>query len=453
MTKFTFYGGAGEIGGNKILLEDIDARVYLDFGQSFNFGSGFFYDYLQPRSVNGLECLFEFGLVPRVRRLYNPASLRFTDIAYEKPDVDAVFISHHHSDHVGHLSFLDEDIPVYMGHATQKIIETYGNLYRDLVDIGVHNRVETFKSGDKIELKHMLFCPVHVEHSTPGAYGYVIEAGEDRNIVFSGDFRRHGPKQEYTDEFIREAAKAHPCCMLCEGTRMTPDPETQYSEAQVYEKVKGIIQDSTGLVFANFAMINIDRFNSFYKAAEECGRTFVIDTKMAYILDSLREKIPGLPDPCADENLKVYFRLAKSCSFCEKDYYVYERKYLQNMVTYKEINNAQKDYVLLTNFNKLMELVYIQPRNADYIYSSSEHFLEGEDNEDMRKVLYNWLSHYKIKLHKAHCSGHAGRSDLEYAIKKIKPDVLIPIHTQNPEEFRKIHDNVIVPEKGGTIEI
>jgi ribonuclease J len=241
--------------------------------------------------------------------------------------------------------------------------------------------------------------------------------------------------------------------MLCEGTRMTPDPEKQYSEEQVYQKVKEIIQDSKGLVYANFAMINIDRFKSFYKACAENGRTFVIDTKMAYVLDSLREKIPDLPDPCTDECMDVYYRLSKSCQFCEKDYYVYERKYLDNMITYKELKKNQEDYVVHTNFTKLMELVYIQPKNADYIYSSSEHFLEGEDNEDMRTVLYNWLEHFGIKLHKAHCSGHASKSDIEYAVKKIKPEILIPIHTENPEEFKKIHDNVKVPKKGEIIEI
>jgi ribonuclease J len=453
MTKYTFYGGAGEIGGNKILLEDKDARVYLDFGQSFNFGSDYFYEYLEPRSVNGLECLFEFDLIPKVSGLYNRKSLRFTDLQYEKSGIDAVFISHHHSDHVGHLPFLDEEIPVHMGHGTAKIIETYGTLYRDLVDIGEHKNLKTFKSGDVVQLKHLLFRPVHVEHSTPGAYGYVIEKDDGRNTVFTGDFRRHGPKREYTEEFIREAAKARPYAMLCEGTRMSPDPEIQYTEEQVYEKVKGIVEDAKSLVFGNFAMINIDRFKSFYRAAEECSRTFVIDTKMAYILDQLREKIPDLPDPCADENLKVYYRLAKSCQFCDKDYYVYERKYLGNMITYREMKERPGDYVMLTNYNKLMELVYMQPKGADYIYSSSEHFLEGEDNEEMRTVLYNWLAHFGIKLHKAHCSGHASRSDIEYAIKKIKPEILIPIHTQNPGEFRKIHDDVRIPEKGGTIDI
>ena len=35
MTSLTFYGGVNEIGGNKILLEDKDAKVFLDFGMSF----------------------------------------------------------------------------------------------------------------------------------------------------------------------------------------------------------------------------------------------------------------------------------------------------------------------------------------------------------------------------------------------------------------------------------
>ncbi|MBN2250730.1 MAG: MBL fold metallo-hydrolase [Candidatus Altiarchaeota archaeon] len=452
MTSFTFYGGAGEIGGNKILVEDRDLKVYLDFGQSFNFGSEYFYDYLQPRSVNGLECLFEFGLVPRVPKLYNRTALRFTDMEYRRSDIDAVFLSHHHSDHVGHLPYLDEEIPIYLGHGTQRILETYHALYRNLVDVGVHNSMNLFRSGDELPVKHMVFRPVHVEHSTPGAYGYVIESPEG-NMVFSGDFRMHGPKKGYTEEFIKEAAKSRPSCMLCEGTRMTPDPEKQYTEEQVYGRVKGIVEDSKGLVFANFAMINIDRFMSFYRAAEECGRNFAVDTRMAYILDRLRDKIDGLPDPRTDEGMKVYFRLSKSCSFCEKDYLKYEREYMGNMVTYREIKEGQNDYVVLTNFNKLMELVYMRPEKADYVYSLSEHFLEGEDNEDMRTVLYNWLDHFNIRLHKAHCSGHAGRKDIERAVKKINPDVLIPVHTEHPEVFREFHGDVRVPEKGGTIEV
>jgi len=33
MTSLTFHVGVNEIGGNKILLEDKDAKVFLDFGK------------------------------------------------------------------------------------------------------------------------------------------------------------------------------------------------------------------------------------------------------------------------------------------------------------------------------------------------------------------------------------------------------------------------------------
>lgn len=38
--KLIFYGGVNEIGGNKILLEDKDAKIFLDFGMSFGQGCG-----------------------------------------------------------------------------------------------------------------------------------------------------------------------------------------------------------------------------------------------------------------------------------------------------------------------------------------------------------------------------------------------------------------------------
>ncbi len=35
MTSLTFYGGVNEIGGNKILLQDKDTKIFLDFGKGF----------------------------------------------------------------------------------------------------------------------------------------------------------------------------------------------------------------------------------------------------------------------------------------------------------------------------------------------------------------------------------------------------------------------------------
>src|SRR5256712_5005545 len=49
VANLTFYGGVGEIGGNKILVEDRDARIWLDMGAPFDLGEEYFVEFLQPR--------------------------------------------------------------------------------------------------------------------------------------------------------------------------------------------------------------------------------------------------------------------------------------------------------------------------------------------------------------------------------------------------------------------
>ena len=452
MVSITCYGGVNEIGGNKILLEDKNARIYLDFGQSFDFGDGYFYDWLQPRAANGLEVYFEFNLLPKIPKLYSKDMLEYTDLKYEKPDIDGVFISHSHSDHVNHLPIIDEDIPVYMGHGTHKILETYKQVYPQFYDIGEHNNLHLFHSGDKIKVKHLVIEPIHVDHSIPGAYGFIIHTSKGA-IAYTGDIRMHGPRQDYTKEFIKKAASSKPYALLCEGTRMSREDDVNYSESEVEKKINSIISSSKGLVFVEFSMSNIDRFMSVYRSVVANKRKMVIDTKFAYILDNLREKLPVIPDVMADKNILVYYRMAKSCTYDEKDYYIWERKYMPKMITHKDVASKQKEYVMHMGFYKLMELVYIQPKNAQYIYSSSEHFLEGEDNKDQRRVMENWMGHFGIKMHKAHCSGHASREDLAELIRIINPKMVVPVHTVSADDFRELHKNVKAPVKFEKMEL
>jgi ribonuclease J len=331
-------------------------------------------------------------------------------------------------------------------------MEIYHKLYPAFFDIGEHKNIHLFKSGDKIKIKHLVIEPIHVEHSVPGAYGFIIHTSKGP-LVYTGDFRMHGPRSDMTKEFIEKSRKSKPIAMLCEGTRMCCEAEHSYTEKEVEEKVLEIVSKSKGTVFGYFSMSNVDRLMSFYNAAVRNNRILVIDTKLAYIIDNLKDKITALPDVLKDKNIKVYFRISKTCTFCEKDYFVWERPYMQNMITYKEIAKKPKNYVMHLSFFKLIELVYLQPKNADFIYSSSEHFYEGEDNEEQRTVWENWMKHFGINFHKAHCSGHASRDDIIETVKKINPKVLIPVHTQAHDEFSKIHKNVKFPEKNMKMEL
>jgi len=480
MTSLTFYGGAREIGGNKFLLEDNGAKAYLDFGEPFDFGEGYFLEeqYLKPRDADGLAPHFELGLVPKVKKLYSGDMLRHTDLPYEKPDVDAVFISHHHSDHTGELKILDESIPVHMGHGTHAIMDAYAKLYPGFGRYGEHD-VREFKSGARIDVKGLTFRPIHVEHSTPGAYGYIIER-DGGNIVFTGDLRMHGQAAHMTEEFVKEAKKSSPAVMLCEGTRIPvegePD-EGNLTEEGVKKRVSAVIDDSKGLVFAHFAMSNVDRFRSIWEACCDSGRKLVIDPRYAYLLDVMkREGIGWIPDTRAD--LCLYYRMNSKGGWGEQPYESVWRDYYaaplgddwfrfdkngkksrkpgmwrsesdlgENNVTFKDLKEKPGEYVLFINFSRLVELCHLKPEKADYIYSSSEHFLEGEENLKMRTTMMNWLGHFDVEFHKAHCSGHASAGDIEKMVKRVKADVVVPIHTLNPERFRDWAGDVRVVEK------
>jgi len=70
MTSLTFYGGVGEIGGNKILLEDGTRKFFLDFGFPYKQYSHYYEEFLKPRVGAGLLDLLTLGLVPPLEGLY-----------------------------------------------------------------------------------------------------------------------------------------------------------------------------------------------------------------------------------------------------------------------------------------------------------------------------------------------------------------------------------------------
>ena len=99
MVKLTFHGGVAEIGGNKILLEDGDARLWLDMGQPFSYGEDFFVEpFLQPRGRFGLRDHFALDLVPKIPGLYSQEALAPTDLAWSASTFSGIAISHIHFD-------------------------------------------------------------------------------------------------------------------------------------------------------------------------------------------------------------------------------------------------------------------------------------------------------------------------------------------------------------------
>ncbi len=447
MPRLTCYDGVGKIGGNKFLLEDRDARIFLDMGQAFDLLARYFVDpWLMPRKRFGLRDYLALRLMPRVGGLYDHEKLEDAGMQPEPPAFDGVFISHCHFDHIYHVQFVNRDIPVHLGETTRIITQAWeGTSSR--MDLGPHDYRE-FRTGDVIDTHGLDVEPIHVDHSVPGAYGFLIHTSEGA-VVYTGDLRKHGPHAEMTDEFLEKVMEARPIALLTEGTRMAPEERRkENTEEEVYEGALDIIRGAGDrLVVTTFYPRDIDRMRTFYMAALEAGREFIVSSRTAFLLKAL-EADAGLQFPRVfrDYQAKAYFR-----DMDRQD--TWERRLGEELgdraVDADYVHEHQGEAVLQLDFSHLTELVDINPTpGGHFIHSKSEPFQE-DDIQDA--VLRSWLERFGLRHHQLHASGHASRAELESMVKQMNPEKVIPVHTEHPQLFVGLAKDVELPEVGKPI--
>jgi ribonuclease J len=450
LPRLTCYGGVGEIGGNKFLLEDGGTKVLLDFGTGFADGSDYFDSGISPRQVNGAGDLFEFGLLPEIPGLYSEKALQNTPLKYADPEIEAVVLSHYHWDHMGRIEHVDPRIPVYCGETTSLIHEASSVSSSSPLD---GHEIRTFRTGGRFRVGTMEFVPVHVDHSIPGAYGFIVHTPEG-TVVYTGDFRFHGPAGSMTGDFIEAAADAKPELLLTEGTRVRRGGDgSNTSEQAVLEEAKSMVKGTRGLVFSSFRGNDVDRINTFHLASQSAGRRLVVSMKMAVLLEKLKGD-RRLKVPAVGRDVDVYIRRKKTGKLDDRDYYPWERPFLDSGVTAKDVRGSQGRAFLHLEAWNFPELIDIKPdRGGTYIHSATEAF--NEEGEREESLIKNWVRHVGFGYAQLHASGHAPMSEVGSLVKKVGAKKVVPIHTEHPRlftEFRKgAKWSLDVPVKGKPI--
>ena len=434
----TFLGGIREIGGNKILVEDGPDRVLFDFGPSFSPQYEEYYvDYLQPRTTSPAKDLLEFGLIPRVPGLYAREALADADLAWEPPRVHAIFVSHAHADHAGYLHLVDPDIPVHVGTGTRAMMEAIETSTR--MKYGPHPW-KTFHDRTPVRVGRIEVVPFPVDHSIPFAYGFIVRTSEG-SLVYTGDFRHHGPRADDTHEFFRAAAEERPAGLIIEGTRAGPDARRNFSEGGVRAGVDRLLVKRSTLVLACTYPRDVDRLVTLYHAARDAGRSLAISARTAHLLSTVapRRAAPKPPVPGVAEDLVVYQR-------SKKRYFEWEKAYLDHAVTAEEVRAKDARYLLALDLMHFPELIDLRPpRGAPFIHSMSEPF--SEDDVDDR-VMHNWLDHFGLSFHQMHASGHASGPELFEILRSVRATTVYPVHTEHPEAFRSEVPGVRLAELG-----
>jgi len=427
-TKLTFYGGVNEIGGNKILLQDKDTRVFFDFGMSFSMRKQFYSPpFLSPKSESSLQ---ELGILPRIKGAYKFDS--------SPAEVDAVFISHGHLDHCAYLSFIKREIPIYCGETTQIILRALSEIRRADLEFSVSDiAFKPFRTGNKIKVGSLEIEPFHVDHSVPGAYGFLIHTSNG-TVVYTGDFRDHGAKPELTRDFVEHARKAEPTAIITEATNMTG--ATVSSEVEVEAKLDSIVAAADGIVLAEFSYSDVDRLNSFYNIAKRNQRCLAVSLKQAHLLEALR-KDRGLTVPALDDDAILIFRKSKKRFDKWESQLIEQYSKRGKIFDVFDVSKQQCKVVLAVSFYDFEELIQLKPvAGSCYVLSASEPF--NEEMELDYERLINWLRHYGLPQYHVHVSGHIMPLKLKKVLREIDAARIFPIHTESADLFAKFMHNL-----------
>jgi len=440
VARVSVLGGVGEIGGNKILVEDGDARVMLDFGMSIAQRARFFSDpYVSPRRP---ESLLSLGIIPSIGGVYG------WDTTEKK--LDAIFLSHAHLDHYGYLSMVHRDVPVYCGETTERLMSAITETRRASFETDYRGlEYRTFRTGASVKVGSLTLSPVHVDHSIPGAYGLIVSTSTG-SFVYTGDLRAHGRASHLTHDFARTAAESDASLLLTEATNMVGGSVS--SEEEVAHKLETVIREAKGLVMASFSGMDTDRLTSFHRAAEAADRKLAISMRQAHLVSTLDGdgRIDGLPK-LAKGNVVIYRRNKKRYEKWEEQ--VSEKA---EVITSEDLTAAPRRYVVATSLSDMEGMVGVKPSPGSvYILSSSEPYNE-EMELDMQRLI-EWLDFYGMPLYHIHVSGHIMPQQLRSLVSGIGAKRVAPIHTEHPELFLKFAlekgDVGVLPVRNEWIEI
>lgn len=381
MLSITCFGAVNEIGGNKILLEDSGSSIMLDFGKSFSAESNFFDEFLQPRTNSCLRDLLTLGLLPPIPGIYRHDMLRHAGVwesvcgqrlpasarqmfesdlvSYDEhladhgPKLHGVLLSHGHTDHCQHLSYLDRRIPVYCSSATHAIlkaaeeigkggfesdicqcptrtIKECGNTSTFPGEIGMDKNhedcardIRAVSPGQVFRIAGFEVEAVAVDHSVPGALAFYVKAPSGKTVFYTGDIRFHGRFSIGSDcitEALRKRTKGlNPDIVITEGTRISSSSSDD--ESDVENRIRETISQSSGLAIVDFGWKDTTRFQTILNVAKTTGRTVAVSPKIAYLWNILRAMEPNeWPELSQSESVRVYLKRTQSLTYSLADY-------------------------------------------------------------------------------------------------------------------------------------
>ncbi len=402
MTDITIYQG-NQIGGCITVISTDNTRIVIDFGES----------------------------LPGAQVVKN------IEFDWDMENVDAVFFTHYHGDHIGRFMEIPDNVKLYMGEVTWKVLKNlYTALREETIVKHLDNRSNVFfiKPNDAIEVGDIVVTPYSVNHSAFDAYMFLVET-PDKNILHTGDYRDHGHRGHIKKNgkdmnvmlevircYVKDFGRRKIDVLITEGTMMGDRKnDKRYSEKMMLEDAKELFKKHR-YVFLKISSTNADSLATFYHAARANGMGFYANKYVLKQLDLFSEagsqytdfydfkdkwEIPFIPNESTSEASRL--KLDAKMKHMREDGFV---------------------MVVSEHYDKIME--EFADLDPILIYSMWKGYIDKTiGKEAYNPKLADFCKRYNtIDMH---TSGHAYPEMIEAVIKAVEPDEVKIIHTDIKE--------------------
>ena len=362
----------------------------------------------------GTRILIDFG-----EELNGGSELKINGVTDGTADCDGVLFTHYHGDHIGLVDTVLPQIKLYAGEASKQIMITLNNKTKQY-DRQRLESIDTFTAGRSFYIGEIKITPFSVDHSAYDSYMFLIEA-EGKKILHTGDFRSHGFRGKGLKSVIEKYVK-HIDVLICEGTTVKGGHDTVMTEYDLHVAAKKYLTENK-YVFVICSSTNFDRIAAFCNAVPR-GIYRVCDKYQLDMLEIVREYSRKYTDLYAFE---------KMCYYTDA---LYDKMRKRGFCMFVRLGNPYH-HKIMESFSDL---------DPKVVYSMWSGYLKESENAE-------FISGFSVD--KLHTSGHADIETIKTVISETSPKIIIPIHTEAPDEFANLAENsqVIFCNDGEIVEI
>lgn len=429
--KLTIHRGSKEIGGSCVELATATTRLVLDLGLPLVDANREPFD-SRAALAKSVDALKAEKVIPPILGLFDTDHLA----------PSAVLLSHAHLDHAGLLHLSRPTVPIFATSGTSKIMLAAAVFaaQRELD----RTRFREVVTQQPVQIGDCRVTPLAVDHSIYGSVAYFIE-GEGKTVLYSGDFRNHGRKPGMLRDLLDHLSTKTVDVLICEGTHFGAGKEQGMTEYQLEAKITELVKSAPALVLATFSALDVDRIVTLFKAAQEAGRVFVVDAYTAFVLYLIGRRA-RVPRPSRDIGIRVYFNQL----FERRKLVNIKEKFAADRIDLEEILAEPTKYLMVFrpsmrefDFNGTL------PTRCRCLYGYWKGYLSRPDWMELQA----YIAQVGGDFIQAHVSGHAYVADIIAFVNSVKAQMVIPIHTFEPQMYRNHFPNVLLLDDGQAVDI